>query len=149
MESITKEQALEAYAEFSTGSRIINGIHQGLMADSLAEEDEDLGFSEEQVADYLKARKHIEKSIEINPYFPEAYLFLANSYWEIEDDKDSVIKYYTQALDLYPHYEEVLVARGQIYSLLEKRDLALKDLEVLTELDSTFAWALQAELSEE
>ena len=147
-ETVTKENAIEALREYRTGVKLISAIHTDLMQVSFAADPaEELEIPEEQIRDYKKAREHLEKSIALNPYFPEVYVFLANSYWEIENDLQKTVEYYSKALEIDPDYDDVISARGQVFIILKQIEYAEKDLKRLDALKSDHAQPLREQIT--
>lgn len=145
---VSKEQAGEAFREYRAGVKIITKIQADLMQRGLvAEPMVEIEMLPEQVLEYKKARKHWLRSVALNPHFPDVYVFLANSHWEIENDLVKTIDYYTKALEIDPDYDDVLSARAQVYLLLKQTDAAEKDLLRLEALDSEHAEPLREEIT--
>ncbi|BDS06812.1 hypothetical protein NT6N_18520 [Oceaniferula spumae] len=145
---VTKEQAIEAFQEYRAGVKIVTAIHKELIQRGFdAEEDGEIKMKPEQLTKYKVARKHWQKSVGLNPLFPEVYVFLANSYWEIENDLPTTIQYYNKALEIDPDYDDVISARAQVYLLLKQLDAAEKDLLRLEALDSEHAESLREEIT--
>jgi tetratricopeptide (TPR) repeat protein len=148
-DTMTKENAIEAFREYRTGVKLISGIHTDLMQTSItADPADEIEIPKERIEDYKLARKHLEKSVTLNPYFPEAYVFLANSYWEIENDLQKTVEYYSRALEIDPDYDDVISARGQVFVILNRVEDAEKDLERLEALDSDHAPPLRKQIAE-
>ncbi len=146
---MTKENAIEAIREYRTGVKLISAIHADLKQFSFTTDPADeIGIPKERIEDYQRARKHLEKSVALNPYLPEAYVFLANSYWEIENDLQKTIEYYSKALDLDPDYDDVISARGQVFIILKRIEDAEKDLQRLEALESDHAPPLREQVAE-
>lgn len=144
---LTKQEAVEAYKEYRIGVKKILSVQQEILGASFANDGgKKIEIPEHRVADYKAARKHLEKSASLNPYFPEVYVFLANSYWELENDLEKTVEYYSKALDLDPDYDDVISARGYVYTLQGKRDLAMRDLKKLEELKSPHVDGLKDEI---
>ncbi len=146
--AVTKENAIQAFREYRAAVKLISSIHTELMQSSLT--DNSIGevvIPKKELENYRQARKHLEQSITLNPYFPEVYVFLANSYWEIEEDLDKVVIFYSKALELDRDYSEVISARGHVLTLLGRIEEAQRDLETLTKLDSEFADSLRSDIA--
>ena len=84
------------------------------------------------------------KSIELNPFFPDAHWMLANAHSEIDDNFDLLLQYYNSCLDLDPWYDDVVVARMGV--LMKNGDLrgAERDLQMLEQLGSDHAAPMRA-----
>ena len=141
--SISRQAATDALREFRAASHIIAKIHANYgerwvttFADSPTA---DTGFTDAELERYRLAREHLIKSIELNPFFPDAHWMLANAHSEIDDDTDLLLKYYNSCLDLDPWHDDVIVARMGV--LMENGDLlgAERDLEMLERLESSHA----------
>lgn len=148
-EPVTKEDAIAAFREYRRGVKLITAIHSDLMQASwTATADKKLEITAQQKVDYQQARKHLQKSISLNPYFPDAYVVLANSYWELENDLQQTLTYYNKALEIDPDYDDVISARGQVLILLKRVADAEKDLQRLEALESDHAPALREQITE-
>ena len=146
---VSKSDALDAFREYRKAARMIVDVHKKHMAKILPDDpDAEAKFSKDLIAQYLQARKHLEKSIAHNPYFPDAYLLLANSYWDIEDDLQKTVEFYTKALEIDPEYADVISARAQVYILLARVKDAEQDLLKLDKLKSEHADPLRAQINE-
>lgn len=148
-ESVTRQNAIEAFREFRVAAKLISAIHAELMQASFpGEATEELEIPKERLADYKQARKRLERSAALNPFFPEVYVLLANSYWEIENDLEKTVDCYGKALKLDPDYDDVLSARGQVYLLMERVEEAERDLRRLEALKSEHAPSLREQIAE-
>ncbi len=148
-DSLTKLDVIQAFREYRTAVKIITAIHSDLMYTSLTTDNSDeVNIPKERLEDYKRAREHLERSITLNPFFPDAYLFLANSYWEIEDDLHKTVDYYNKAIEIDPDYDDVISARGQVFIALKQIEEAERDLLLLEALDSEFAEALRYQIAE-
>jgi tetratricopeptide (TPR) repeat protein len=146
--TLTKKDAIEAFRHYRAGVKMISAIHADLMQLSItAEPNEGVKIPKERIGAYEQARGHLEKSIALNPYFPEAYVFLANSYWELENDLAKTAEYYGKALEIDPDYDDVISARGQVFVLLERIEEAERDLQRLEALGSAFAKSLREQIA--
>ena len=145
---VTKDEAQKAFREYRTAVKLITSIHTDLMQSNITSDSTDeFEIPKKHIGNYKLARKHLEASIKLNPYYPEAYVFLANSYWEIENDLKKVVVYYSKALEFDPEYEGVVSARGHVLTLLGRIEEAEKDLETLKGLNSEFTDSLRNDIA--
>ena len=68
-------------------------------------------YDEHELASYRDARDLLLQSIELNPYYPDAYLLVGNAFAEIDGDLDSMLQYYDRAIELDPNNDEFRNAR--------------------------------------
>ena len=104
--TISRQAAIDALREFRTASHIIAKIHTDygerwvtLFSDGDTELPE---LTCAELDKYRVAREHLMKSIELNPFFPDAHWMLANAHSEIDDNFDLLLQYYNSCLDLDP-----------------------------------------------
>ena len=143
-EVVTKEDAIQAIRDYRAASKLIAGIHMELMRIDLGEK---LEIPKARIEDYKRARKLLEQSVARNPYFPDAYLLLANSYWEIENDLARTVEFYTKALEVDPEYDDIISARAAVHLQLNQVEAAEKDLERLVALGSEHADPIREEIA--
>ena len=147
-DAVTKDKALKAFREYRTAVKLISIIHSDLMRSTISTDSkEEFNIPKKDIESYKRARKHLEESIKLNPYFPEAYVYLANSYWEIENDLEKVVTYYSKALELDPEYAEVVSARGHVLTQLGRVKEAGNDLNTLVRLESEFTDSLRKDIA--
>ncbi|QDT07776.1 Tetratricopeptide repeat protein [Rubripirellula lacrimiformis] len=77
--------------------------------------DEFIAYTADQLQSYREARDLLLRSIELNPYFPDAYILLGNAYQEIDNDMSSMVRHYDQAIHLDPDNDEFRNARMSHY----------------------------------
>lgn len=147
MTNISRQQAIEALREFRVASSIISIIHVNAgrrWSDGIVNSaPEPCAYTDVEIDDYRRARQHLLKSLSLNPYFPDTHWMLANSFEEIDNDKDRLLQYYNSCLDLDPAFDDVIVARMGV--LIKNGDLkaAEKDLLSLERLGSHHAISMR------
>ena len=105
--------------------------------------EEFLLYNDAELERYREARDLLRRSIELNPYFPDAYVLLGNAYSEIDGDNDTMLQYYDDAVSLDPDNDEFLNARMSHYLSTGELDHALTDLEHLERLQSGYAESMR------
>ncbi|MEM1225302.1 MAG: hypothetical protein AAGJ40_06380 [Planctomycetota bacterium] len=128
----------------STIPRWSDGI-TARFADDRPQEDRDevIIYSDDELQCYREAREVLLRSIELNPYLPDAYFLLGNAYQEIDNDSNSMIRYYDQAILLDPENDEFRNARMSFYLSSGDLDRAQLDLEHLEQLESGYAESMR------
>ena len=105
--------------------------------------DEFIFYDEGELQSYREARDMLLRSIELNPYFPDAHLLLGNAFQAIDKDVDLMLRYYNQAILLDPDNDEFHNARMAHYLSTGDLDLAQHDLEHLERLQSGYAESMR------
>ncbi|QDV40693.1 lipoprotein NlpI [Stieleria neptunia] len=142
-QSVTKQDVVAAAREFRTAVELIKDVHTAMAGNA----PENFAVPKSKIVVYQRARKHLERSIDLNPFYPDVYVYLANSYWEIEDDLDRAIKTYSKAIDLDPTYDDVISARASVLVMLNRIADAKKDLQRLESLKSPHAAMIRTEIA--
>ncbi len=142
---VPKQHVIEAAREFRKAVKIIADVQSAITVSNPSVE---IAIPKSRRTDYLRARKHLRRSIDLNSYYPETYVFLANSYWELEDDLVMTIKYYSKAIDLDPTFDSVISARAAAFIQIKRIKDAEADLARLDELKSEFASQIRREIEE-
>ncbi|MEM8672086.1 MAG: hypothetical protein AAGG48_31510 [Planctomycetota bacterium] len=148
--------AREAIGLFRNAVNLIRLLHRSAIprwpdgmtawfADERAPEDREefIVYNDEELARYREARDLLLGSIELNPYFPDAYLLLGNAYAEIDDDTEMMLRYYDAAISLDPDNDEFHNARMAHHLHSGDLALALVDLEHLERLKSGYAESMR------
>jgi len=107
------------------------------------ERDEFIRYSDAELERYRDARELLLRSIDLNPYFPDAYLLLGNVYSEIDGDNSTMIQYYNEAISLDPDNDEFRNTRMAYFLSTGELDHALIDLEHLERLQSGYAKSMR------
>ncbi|WP_302120772.1 tetratricopeptide repeat protein [Allorhodopirellula heiligendammensis] len=105
--------------------------------------DETPFYNDAELEHYREARGWLKRSIDLNPYFPDAYLLLGNAFADIDGDFETMLTYYDRALVLDPDNDEFHNARMSHYLTMGKLDLALDDLLHLERLQSGYAESMR------
>ena len=142
-QSVAKQDVVAAAREFRTAVKLITDVHTAMAGNA----SENFAVPKSKIVVYQRARKHLEMSIDLNPFYPETYVYLANSYWEIEYDLDRTIKTYSKAIDLDPTYDDVISARASVLVMLNRIADAKKDLQRLESLKSPHAVMIRTEIA--
>ena len=141
-DSVTKENIIAASREYRTAVKLISAI--SLQSSFVGGNTE---RPKEGLEDYERARRHLKQSIALNPYLPEAYFYLANSYGVIENDLQKTVEYYSRALEIDPDYADVIYSRGNAFISLKRIEDAEKDLRRLEALKSSHAPSLRERIA--
>jgi tetratricopeptide (TPR) repeat protein len=112
------------------------------------EREEFLLYNDAELERYREARDSLQQSIEMNPYFPDAYVLLGNAYSEIDGDIDAMLRYYDDAISLDPDNDEFHNARMTHHLSTGDLDQALIDLEHLERLQSGYAQSMREHYEE-
>lgn len=153
---ITKVEAITALQKYRAAAHTIRKLQVGRFAcweDGMrtwcAYYDEQSGepaiprLNEAGIAAYRGARDLLVESIALNPYYPDAYVLLANAFAEIDGDVAKQLEYYTLALDLDPNDDEILNARMGLYLNQGNLPSAGEDLLRLEQLESRYAESMR------
>jgi len=136
-------ELVEAHAHFRKGSALfinaeMSGLNYGLLT---------YGLDEEAKNAIETAIKHFQKCVDLNPNHPEAFVFLANAYWSL-NQMQLASESFIKALEVSPWRDDVLSARAAAFIEQEKFDEAANDLARLEEIGSEFAESIRTELYE-
>ncbi|WP_165440829.1 hypothetical protein [Rubripirellula amarantea] len=107
------------------------------------EREEFLLYNDAELERYREARDTLQRSIELNPYFPDAYVLLGNACSEIDGDNDTMLQYYDDAIALDPDNDEFHNARMSHHLSSGALDQALIDLGHLERLQSGYAESMR------
>lgn len=132
---ISSKDLILAYQIYNKASHKIDLLMNEVLNDSYLKEEINF-LTKNQIIIYKESRDLLLKSIELNPFHPDVYLYLGNSFWDIENDHEKTLEYFQKALDIYPLNEDILIARITLLINLKKFELAKNDLEKLKEIGS-------------
>ena len=154
--SVTAEKARQAITLFRNAVNLIRLLQRSAIprwSDGLTtwfsderppdDRDETPFYNDKELERYREARGWLKRSIELNPYFPDAYLLLGNAFAEIDGDFETMLAYYDKALDLDPGNDEFHNARMAHYLATGRLNLALDDLLHLERLQSGYAESMR------
>ena len=154
--SVTAENARQAITLFRNAVNLIRLLQRSAIprwSDGLTAwfsderppdgRDETPFYNDAELERYREARGWLKRSIELNPYFPDAYLLLGNAFAEIDGDFNTMLAYYDKALALDPDNDEFHNARMAHYLTTGRLNLALDDLLHLERLQSGYAESMR------
>jgi clan AA aspartic protease (TIGR02281 family) len=121
---------------FAEGSKEVESLNRGINY-----------FS---ARDYKKAIEAFEQVIRVNPDSAEAYTWLGMSYLNLGDNEvttdpemlDKAVKAFDKALSLNPNFAEAHYYLGITYLALYNKDAAVKEYEILRDVDKELASSL-------
>jgi len=114
------------------------------------------GINYYSAGDYKRAVKAFEQSIRLHPDNAEAYKWLGMNYLKLGDNEvltDPAMLYkaveaFNRALSLNPNFAEVRYNLGITYLALHNRDEAIKECELLKNLDMELANSLSTRIGD-
>lgn len=158
---VTKSEAIAALQKYRAASHIIrqlvhslfgcweDGLRSWMAGDSDESADEQIpSYSDADLEHYRVAKSLLQESVALNPYFPDAYILLANAYREIDDDVEQQLENYNLAVSLDPDDDEFLNARMALHMDLNNLDAAEGDLLQLERLKSRYADSMRQHFDE-
>ena len=100
----------------------------------------------ERDRNYRLARPHIDRSIELNPFYSPAYEMRAVILRDAEKELKLAIQDFTKAIELDPEFVSAIVARGELFVSLGEFEHARIDLATLEQRKSPRANGLRAKI---
>ncbi len=95
----------------------------------------DMGLNLFMGGDYDQSIKELQATIELNPRFANAHLYLSRTY-QVKKMYREAITEYRKTLQFVPNYPVALAGIGNIYGILKEREAAQRMLDTLTMLSS-------------
>ena len=147
--SVKGTDLIQAFCLYREAADNITKIHNELYSNQNFEEDFDTEspkFTKPQKKLYLKTRDLLITSTKLNPYNPEAFMYLGIFYMEVEKNHKKAFEYFSKALDIDPNYEAILSFRFNMSLKIKNFETAEKDLITLKEIGSSYYESSKQEL---